>query len=422
MEITTQNQLLDLLIKYNNEGSPIYKIYYDLHLSGTNQKYSELLEINKAIFKNYTFQEIRFSGFKFKNCQFNNCQFRNIDFSACEFESCQFNNIDMSSSGFFESRFENVKIIKSKLSLIHFADVEISKTNFESCHELMDIYWGGTSFKNVNFNECFVNYNRFTDSYRDLEPTIEFNSCLLTRNYFSFLKLTTVKFISSVMNLNSFQNCILSRDSFQFIPNSKGTEFNSVDFTTIAESEILNQNDLYNLFGITAPDIKDYLYGLTNKINFQTVFISYSTENLDFAKKLNNALIDKGIITFLWEKDAPGGKQLKNIMKDNIKKYDRVLFIASEDSLKSPACQFELTEARLKQDKYWKDVYFPITIDDFIFKIQKEDIRPREDAEEYWKNILGLKEFNILDYSSFLKGNNENFEKEIFKLIKDLKK
>jgi hypothetical protein len=130
-------------------------------------------------------------------------------------------------------------------------------------------------------------------------------------------------------------------------------------------------------------------------------------------------------MTFLWEYDSPGGKSLKNIMSSNIKNKDRVLFIASENSIKSKACQFELSKGREKQEITWNDVFFPIHIDNFLFDLEKEKIRPIESQGEYWKNIQELRKLNSLDFSNFTDAkiiDEHKFEKLIYRLIKGLRK
>jgi hypothetical protein len=111
-------------------------------------------------------------------------------------------------------------------------------------------------------------------------------------------------------------------------------------------------------------------------------------------------------------------------MSENINFYDRVLFIASENSIKSEACQYELTNARVKQDKLWKTIFIPIHIDDYLFSLQKDEIRPREKREEYWENIKDLREVNSLDFKKFKVPsdfNEEEFERLVYKLIEALK-
>jgi hypothetical protein len=104
-------------------------------------------------------------------------------------------------------------------------------------------------------------------------------------------------------------------------------------------------------------------------------------------------------------------------MFENVNKFDRVMFISSENSLKSEACQYELTKAREKQDKTWKTILFPVHIDDFLFNIRKENIRPINKREEYWLNICELREIHSFDFSN--KDNIEVPEKN-FKKIEEL--
>ena len=52
---------------------------------------------------------------------------------------------------------------------------------------------------------------------------------------------------------------------------------------------------------------------------------------------INQLLNQRGVKTFIWEKDAPGGKRLDDIMSVNIKKHDKILFIASQYSINKPA-------------------------------------------------------------------------------------
>lgn len=168
--------------------------------------------------------------------------------------------------------------------------------------------------------------------------------------------------------------------------------------------------------------IKDQNTFLANPFSeFSSIFISYSFIDRLFVNRLNDSLLKNGVNTFLWEKDAPIGETLKDIMFENVHKYDRVLFVASENSLKSQACHYELTQAREKQDKLWKTILFPIHIDNFLFKVRKENIRPRDKADEYWMNISELRDINSLDFTEpSVILDNEKFDEKINKLLINL--
>lgn len=180
----------------------------------------------------------------------------------------------------------------------------------------------------------------------------------------------------------------------------------------------------YNATGqpVDLGRIKDQISYLANPFSeYRSLFISYSFKDKLFVNRLNDYLLKNGVNTFLWEKDAPVGEPLKNIMFDNVHKYDRVLFVASENSLKSQACHYELTQAREKQDKLWKTILFPIHIDNFLFKVRKENIRPRDKVEEYWMNICELREINSLDFTEpSVILDKEKFDEKINKLLINL--
>ena len=108
--------------------------------------------------------------------------------------------------------------------------------------------------------------------------------------------------------------------------------------------------------------------------------------------------LKKVLLHFFGRKIHPGGKPLTKIMAEGVKEKDRVLFIASLDSLRSKACQFELSEGRTKQEKLWEDVLFPIHIDNYLFSVEKNNIRPKEMQDEYWKNITELRSLISLDF------------------------
>lgn len=112
-------------------------------------------------------------------------------------------------------------------------------------------------------------------------------------------------------------------------------------------------------------------------------------------------------------------------MSENVKAKDRILFIASKNSLKSTACHFELSEGRRKQQETWEDVLCPIHIDNYLFDLNKDSIRPIEVQEEYWNNILELRRLNSLSFTEFVNPETRDdygFDRQLIRLIKGLRK
>lgn len=149
---------------------------------------------------------------------------------------------------------------------------------------------------------------------------------------------------------------------------------------------------------------------------FEKVFISYSFKDQDFALLLANYLIIYGIQVDIFHLDDPKGK-LFSIMEKYVENCDRLIFISSENSLKSPACHFELQKCFDKYRKTWKDIIIPIMIDRYILRVQKHEI-PMSYRELFWENINTIKEDNIKDFIKYKdKIDNRNLDQDILNKI-----
>ena len=107
-------------------------------------------------------------------------------------------------------------------------------------------------------------------------------------------------------------------------------------------------------------------------------------------------------------------------MYKNVYNHDMMLFIASEHSLKSKACQFELSTGRKKQEETWQNIFFPVHIDNYLFEVKQNQIRPLDKAEDYWKNIEELKRVSSQDFSQYANisiVDAANFEQAVIQKI-----
>lgn len=384
----------------------------------------EMLHLKNLKLNNLEFEDRHFSCTEFMNCAFQNCTFTSTFIASCTLNTCIFDNCTFIWSKFLESDLINTKFTNCVVSGLELCDVVIENSSFIDCREILDLIIRGTWERHISFINCYL-------AFLDIEPNgensekIDFSECLIEESSFDRINFSKSRFSNCSLAINQFSACTLSENTLSNNNETPGQEYNLIDLRTILNSDNLSGSVLEQIFGIHNIAIKDYIHGLTSKIEFQSIFISYSFTDKEFAHKINNELKDKGIFTFLWEKDSPGGITLKEIMSSNIDAKDRVLFIASKDSLKSEACHFELIEGRKKQEASWEDVLFPIHIDNYLFEVKKENIRPLEVQDDYWKNIKELKSLNSLDFSDFTtdkKYDKTEYEKLIYRLIKGLRK
>lgn len=367
-----------------------------------NGKTISSISIVSVVIKNCVFQDVEFQGVYLENLDFIDCKFYSCTFYNCDIFMSKFENCKFEGGEFFDTNTSN-----SSISFCEFDANDFMNGNFFSC--ILE----NTSFQELSIIDVDFKQNKFVNN--NTFDLVDFQSCIFSEIDFdqtiiSNADISNISFINSKINDTSLsENCNAISPCF-------------IDLQTILHSDI--NESVAKIFGLNGKaDVKDYIKELTTELKFQSVFISYSFKDSSFAKYLNEKIRQRGLKTFLWEHNAPGGKRLKKIMKEYIHKHDKVLFIASENSLKSQACHFELSEARDIQDREWKDIYFPIHIDDYLFKLEKDDIRPKENRDEYWKNIEEIKDFNSVDFSAFRNNyeNNPEFDEKVSKLVRDLR-
>lgn len=411
--IKNKKEFLEWIVKDVDDEKFKDKAYYGIH--------DQILIISDEEFVNLDLRNKHFLSTKFINCHFDNCDFHHTIISNCIFENCRFQDCEIGWSKFIETDLIKCQFESCGIHQLELADIIAKKVLFINCREILDLKLGGGVEHDYSFINSFVAY--LNVGYNN-KLKLYFLDSIVEKSSFSNVDLSDSEFESCNLSSNSFTNCILGKNLFLSQNNVPAKEFNFVDIRSILESPTQEGFVLENIFGIPGADIKEYLYGLVYKIEFQSIFISYSFKDRKFAKQINDELLAKGIMTFLWEKDAPGGKKLTSIMSSNVKSKDRVLFIASKNSLKSKACQFELSEGRKKQEQIWEDVLFPIHIDNYLFEVKKDDIRPLESQDEYWSNIQELKGLHSVDFTQCIEPNEgkDLFEKQFFKLIKGLRK
>ena len=387
--------------------------------------------VKSHTFHYYTFSK-NFNTFRFEKCKFHNCIFENIwgfflDLKKCEFIKCEFRNSRFSHSdpGWNELTFRDC----------YFRNVEmdegyIANAIFERCfivgldligEELFNVHFLDSHIENSQF-QSVVYYPSDYDINEEMAQDVVFSSCEIQFCYFATSDFRNSTFFETSLYLCAFIDCILSDETIISGEKELQPNYASLDFQTILKSELTNEDILKKYFNIEQPDIRKRVSDISSRMSFQKVFISYSFKDQEFAHALNKIMIKHGIKTFLWEKDAPGGTYLEDVMSKNIREHDRVLFIASEHSIKSKACQFELSEGRKKQEETWDIVFFPIHIDNYLFEVRKSRIRPIDMTTEYWNNIEELKRINSTDFSEFASsdmGMDNNFEQAVInKIIK----
>jgi uncharacterized protein YjbI with pentapeptide repeats len=143
-----------------------------------------------------------------------------------------------------------------------------------------------------------------------------------------------------------------------------------IDFRTLAKSHPLL---LEFLRGVGLPDnVIDYLPSLLSQsIQYYSCFISYSSRDDDFAKRIHADLQNKGVRCWFAPHDLPIGGKILDEIDVAIRLRDKVLLILSEHSIGSGWVEDEVKTAYEEERRRKQTMLFPIRLDDTVMETRE---------------------------------------------------
>jgi len=152
-----------------------------------------------------------------------------------------------------------------------------------------------------------------------------------------------------------------------------------------------------------------------NPIEFHSCFISYSSNDQQFAERLYTDLQAKNVRCWFAPHDVRGGRKLHEQIDQAIRMHQRVLLILSSHSMGSEWVKTEIAKARKREMQEKKQVLFPVRLVSF------EKIREWEcfDADTGKDSAREIREYFIPDFSDWK--NHDCYNAALGRLLKDLK-
>ena len=150
-------------------------------------------------------------------------------------------------------------------------------------------------------------------------------------------------------------------------------------------------------------------------IEFYSCFISYSTQDQEFAERLHADLQAKGVRCWFAPEEMKAGRKVHEQIDEAIRLHDRLLLILSEHSMKSEWVNTEIAKARKREVKDGKRVLFPVRLVGF------EALRDWEcfDADTGKDSAREIREYFIPDFSNWK--DHDSYQTAFQRLVKDLK-
>jgi hypothetical protein len=143
-------------------------------------------------------------------------------------------------------------------------------------------------------------------------------------------------------------------------------------------------------------------------------FISYSSQDEEFCKRLHSCLEQDHVRVWFAPKDMKGGEKIHEQIDAAIGLHDKLLLVVSEHSMKSEWVCTEIRKARKREVKEGKRVLFPIRLVPFE-RLQEWEAF---DADTGKDMAVEVREYYVPDFTTWK--DRDRFEAEYKKLLHDL--
>jgi hypothetical protein len=226
----------------------------------------------------------------------------------------------------------------------------------------------GADLSSANLHKAYLRNATLKETY--LEKT-DFNKAQMSYTTISGIDL------SKTINLDSVSHSGPSSIDIQTIYKSHG------DIPDI----FLRGCGLPEAFIVQIPA----LVAAIKPIQFYSCFISYSSKDEEFVKRLYADLQSESVRCWFAPEDLKIGEKFRVRIDESIRLYDKLLLVLSENSVASEWVEKEVETAFEKEREQKKTVLFPVRLDDAVMDIKTgwaADIRKSRHIGDFrdWKN------------------------------------
>jgi hypothetical protein len=296
---------------------------------------------------------------------------------------------------------------------------------WEDCWRIQDLR--GINFENADLTEAKLILADLSEA--DLKNA-DLGGANLQRTVLKDASLTNANLERAVLGNTKFTSTDLTRA--KGLLSCRHIDPSPVDAATVHKSANLPQDFLLacglsildirtaeiskpGLEAVQVAEIADNILKLVEQpFQCPSCFISYSTEDIDFADQLYDDLRKKRVPCWFAPHDIRGGKKIYEQVDAAIRRFDRVLLVLSEHSMKSEWVKTEIANARNREILEKRQVLFPIRLVSF------EAIRKWEcfDADIGKDSAREVREYFIPDFSKWR--DRVAYEKAFQRLLDDL--
>lgn len=309
-----------------------------------------------------------------------------VNFDNANLNGAAFYRAALSGASFVRATLQATDLMRASLDAANLTEADLTGAHLDSA----DLF--AARLYKANLTETFLHLSKFTEARLDES---DFKNAMMAFTVFAGNDL------SKVRNLETVKHVAPSYISIDNLYLSKGNI--PVSF----------------LRGCGVPDefiaYLPSLIGAQQAIQFYSCFISYSSRDEEFARRLYSRMRDASLRVWFAPEDVRGGEKLREQIDRAIQLHDRLLVVLSEDSLGSKWVKTEIRRAMKAEKEENRRKLFPIRLVSYERLLEWEwfDAATGEDLAQE------VREYFIPDFSHWKE--HDSFEAAFDKLLKDLR-
>jgi hypothetical protein len=331
---------------------------------------------------------------------------RSADLSGSDLRDANFTDTDLTSADLSNADLSNARLSRARLVEADLFGTKLSSSIVEACDfrgaDLSKAELRGVILVDSNFNGAYLYDADLTGSN-------------LTGANLRLAHLNGANFTDVLLGFTTLADCDLSEVEGLDSVAHEGPSSIGVD--AIYESKGKIPEGFLRGCGVPEIFIR-YIPSLVNSeegIQFYSCFISYSSKDEEFARRLHGRMRDAHLRVWFAPVKLQGGQKLHEQIETAIRVHDKLLIVLSEASLQSEWVMTELRKARKAERQSGKRKLFPVRLVDY------DTLREWEcfDADSGKDLAVELREYFIPDFSNWKE--HDQFEIAFARLLKDLR-
>jgi len=350
-----------------------------------------------------------------RNNEFNEVDLSGADLSDVNFSEADLSGVDLKRASLIGANLVKTNLNQADLSWADLREVELREAILKHANlgwaNLRGANLRGANLKRANLNS--VDLNGADLSGADLNGVnlsgADLNGVNLSRADLYKANLYKVDLSGANLWETLFGWTIFA---FTNLSATKGLERcshggpSSIDYNTLKQSGSLPVNFLR---GSGLPDVFiDYLPSLLEQpIQFYSCFISYSSQDEEFTRRLYTDLQDQGVRCWYAPEDMKIGDKIRVRIDEVIRLHEKLLIVLSDTSVASDWVEKEVETAFEKEWNNKETVLFPIRLDDAVM-----------DCETGWAADI-RRTRHIGDFGKWK--DHDAYKESLDKLLRDLK-